>query len=591
MRKIVRLLFPLLLVISLSFTTIAFVAGEGVLPATHTATIDPEGTSELEISVTTAITPVSKLDVVFLFDVTGSMDWVSDTAKEKAHEITQSIIELVDDTAFGVTYFADYPGSYTYDGYSNTYGSSDELPFVLAQDVTTDYDLISTAIDGLPYQYGNDLPESYTRAIYETQFLKWRSGAKKIVILFGDAPTHDEDFYIDLGENYGGDPGRDGIANTADDLDFETVISQVSNAGITIMPIYCVSYPDDISQLSFDYMAAQTNGEVVNIDDASLILPTIVSMVESQVETINVLTLSVPAEYVDYVSWTPETHGAVGPETTVNFVVTFTNPGTLLETESLEIPITALGDGVVLGSTVATITMVAGVRPPVASFTVDLDVAPVSQSLGFDASDSYDPDGSIASYSWDYGDGETGEGASSVHVYEQPGEYLVILTVVDDSGATDTISLIIEAQVFSATIVDVDYPSEVEKGETFTVEVTVGYEFPILTTTSLGIFDVAKLEFAVEERVELDGAGTEVFTFELTAPDAAMTWELEANVLFLVGDTWLYDEGTSSEAFSVEVVSGAQLPWEWLLELPFEYLIIIALVLLILLILLLKRIF
>ncbi len=121
-------------------------------------------------------------------------------------------------------------------------------------------------------------------------------------------------------------------------------------------------------------------------------------------------------------SWTPETHRAVGPETTVSFVVTFTNPGTLLETESLEIPITALGDGVVLGSTVATITMVAGVRPPVASFTVDLDVAPVGQSLTFDASDSYDSDGSIASYSWDYGDGETGVGASSVHVYEQPGD-------------------------------------------------------------------------------------------------------------------------------------------------------------------------
>ncbi len=591
MRKIVRLLFPLLLVISLSFTTISFVAGEGVLPATHTATIDPEGTSELAISVTTAITPVSKLDVVFLFDVTGSMDWVSNTAKDKAHEITQSIIALVENTAFGVTYFADYPGSYSYDGYSNTYGSSDELPFVLAQDITTDYDLISTAIDGLPYQYGNDLPESYTRAIYETQFLNWRSGAKKIVILFGDAPTHDEDFYIDLGVNYGGDPGRDGVANTADDLDFETVISQVSNAGITIMPIYCVSYPDDVSQLSFDYMAAQTNGEVVNIDDATLILPTIVSMVESQIETINVLTLSVPAEYVDYVSWTPETHGAVGPETTVNFVVTFTNPGTLLETESLEIPITALGDGVVLGTTAATITMVAGGRPPVASFTMDFDVVPADQVLGFDASDSYDSDGSITSYSWDYGDGETGEGVSRFHYYELPGEYLVTLTVVDDSGATDTISLVIEVQVFSATIVDVDYPAEVEKGETFTVEVTVGYEFPALTRVSLSILDVSMMEFAGEEFVELDGEGTEVFTFELTAPDEAMTWELEANVLFLVGDTWLYDEGTSSMFFSVEVVSGGQWWWVWLLELPFEYLIIIALVLLILLILLLKWIF
>ncbi len=174
-----RMLFPLLLVISLFLPTIAYAAGEGVLPETHTATIDPEGTSEMEISVTTGLTPVSKLDVVFLFDVTGSMDWVSDTAKEKAHEITQSIIDLVEDTAFGVTYFADYPGYYDYVGYSETYGSSDELPYVLAQDVTTDIDAVSTAIDGLPYQYGEDWPESYTRAIYETQFLNWRSGAKK----------------------------------------------------------------------------------------------------------------------------------------------------------------------------------------------------------------------------------------------------------------------------------------------------------------------------------------------------------------------------------------------------------------------------
>jgi PKD repeat protein len=443
MRKIMRVLFPLLLVISLFLPTIAYVSGEGVIPETHTATIDPEDTSELEISVTTGITPVSKLDVVFLFDVTGSMDWVSDTAKEKAHEITQSIIKLVEDTAFGVTYFADYPGDYSYDGYSDTYGESGELPYVLAQDVTTDIDAVSAAIDGLPYQYGSDLPESYTRAIYETQFMNWRSGAKKIVILFGDAPTHDEDFYVDLGYNYGGDPGRDGIANTADDLDFETVINQVSKEGITIMPIYCVSYPDAVSQLSFDYMAAQTNGEVVNIDDAALILPTIVSMVESQVETINVLTLNVPAEYVDYVSWTPETHSAVGPETTVSFVVTITNPGTFAETEFLEIPITALGDGVVLGMTVTTIVMVAHGHPPVASFTVDPRVAPVSQSLVFDASDSYDSDGSISTYSWDYGDGETGEGASTLHVYEESGEYLVTLTVVDESGATDTISLVL----------------------------------------------------------------------------------------------------------------------------------------------------
>ena len=112
MRKIVRLLCPLLLAISLSFTTIAYVAGEGVLPETHTATIDSEDTSELIISITTGVTPVSKLDVVFLFDVTGSMDWVSDTAKEKAHEITQSIIELVQQTEMLVGKFLDVDPDY-----------------------------------------------------------------------------------------------------------------------------------------------------------------------------------------------------------------------------------------------------------------------------------------------------------------------------------------------------------------------------------------------------------------------------------------------------------------------------------------------
>ncbi len=68
-----------------------------------------------------------------------------------------------------------------------------------------------------------------------------------------------------------------------------------------------------------------------------------------------------------------------------------------------------------------------------------------------------------------------------------------------------------------------------------------------------------------------------------------MTWELEADVLYKVEDSWLYDEG-SSMYFSVEVASGGQW-WVWILELPFEYLIVIGLVLLILLIILLKWIF
>ena len=59
-------------------------------------------------------------------------------------------------------------------------------------------------------------------------------------------------------------------------------------------------------------------------------------------------------------------------------------------------------------------------------------------SITFDGSGSYDTDGSIVSYDWDFGDGNTATGVSPAHAYAQDGTYTVTLTVTDDDGATDT---------------------------------------------------------------------------------------------------------------------------------------------------------
>jgi len=56
----------------------------------------------------------------------------------------------------------------------------------------------------------------------------------------------------------------------------------------------------------------------------------------------------------------------------------------------------------------------------------------------FDASGSYDPDGSIVKYIWDFGDGASGTGKIVAHTYSRAGTYTVRLTVQDDRGATDT---------------------------------------------------------------------------------------------------------------------------------------------------------
>ena len=60
-----------------------------------------------------------------------------------------------------------------------------------------------------------------------------------------------------------------------------------------------------------------------------------------------------------------------------------------------------------------------------------------NQSISFDGSGSTDSDGSIASYSWDFGDGTTGSGVTPIHTYTSSGVYEVILTVTDDVGLTD----------------------------------------------------------------------------------------------------------------------------------------------------------
>ena len=81
-------------------------------------------------------------------------------------------------------------------------------------------------------------------------------------------------------------------------------------------------------------------------------------------------------------------------------------------------------------------------RPPNASFTYTPANPPIHDAVTFDASASYDPDGTIVSYEWDFGDGNTTNNSDSVttHSYTSESDYNVILTVTDDGGAKHSVS-------------------------------------------------------------------------------------------------------------------------------------------------------
>jgi len=56
----------------------------------------------------------------------------------------------------------------------------------------------------------------------------------------------------------------------------------------------------------------------------------------------------------------------------------------------------------------------------------------------FNASGSYDPDGTITTYQWSFGDNSTASGVSPTHIYATPGTYTVTLQVTDNKGADAT---------------------------------------------------------------------------------------------------------------------------------------------------------
>lgn len=76
-------------------------------------------------------------------------------------------------------------------------------------------------------------------------------------------------------------------------------------------------------------------------------------------------------------------------------------------------------------------------KRPEAVINANPTSGPPPLTVNFTSTGSYDPDGTIVSYEWDFGDGATGSGASISHEYTLGGIYSAILKVTDDDGVCD----------------------------------------------------------------------------------------------------------------------------------------------------------
>ncbi len=108
--------------------------------------------------------------------------------------------------------------------------------------------------------------------------------------------------------------------------------------------------------------------------------------------------------------------------------------------------------------------------PPIANFTFTTQFLHVSFN-----STSYDSDGFIANYTWDFGDGSVAYGKNVSHEYNESGEYNVTLTVKDDDGSIAWMSREVVVSSFQL-VADFDYNPKpaTSKHETYFIDLSTG---------------------------------------------------------------------------------------------------------------------
>ncbi len=165
----------------------------GALPPVAPVTIDPNtnvltlnlgDTFNETLTVTIPKSGVAaKADVYFLADTTGSMGSILSAVQAGANNIQTALNGLGIDIAFGVGNYKDFASTDPY-GFQHQLSPTNSAPTVTA------------AINTWTASGGGDIPEAGLFALDSLAVgtggtIGWRAGSERIIVWFGDAPSHD----------------------------------------------------------------------------------------------------------------------------------------------------------------------------------------------------------------------------------------------------------------------------------------------------------------------------------------------------------------------------------------------------------------
>jgi KaiC/GvpD/RAD55 family RecA-like ATPase/PKD repeat protein len=222
-------------------------------------------------------------------------------------------------------------------------------------------------------------------------------------------------------------------------------------------------------------------------------------------------------------------------------------------------------------SAVATHVLTILNRAPVASFIIFPQQPVADDSITFDATDSYDPDGTIVNYIWNFGDGNTTATNSGVitHIYHEYGDFNVTLTIVDNDSYNNTTSQIINVPVHDIAILNTTVSqTEVHVGQVVNITVTVKNEGTTTESFNVTVFrNETIIETQLVSNLAPDAEKTLIFYWDTSDITDTANFSIKAKADVVSGETHVTDNTHTGGIIKVSKphLSPFSLSWKWIL--------------------------
>jgi hypothetical protein len=221
-----------------------------------------------------ALAPV---DVEIAMDTTGSMGPTIAQAQDDAKKLVANIKAMSPGARFAVVQFKD---------------STDEVEYELVQPLTADAAKIQAALGTLSANGGEDAAEAYNLVFQNSadRSVGWRSGTRKLMVVFGDAEPH--------GAGTAGFAGCVDQTPDPNSLDAKQVIAAMNAAQMTLIMVRQVSEKTTASLQCYQSLAAASYKGGTAKDSGADLATLVTTLVGKAVDTVKPTAKALPSSGV-----------------------------------------------------------------------------------------------------------------------------------------------------------------------------------------------------------------------------------------------------------------------------------------------------